>query len=536
MDELSPLFHDIEFKERFRGYDVEEVDAYIDRVAKAAALVQGRIAELQLRVEAAEAAPRAVTAVPAASTEEPAVTDEASLTRMLMLAQRTADAAVEEARAEAEQIRRQADDHASLVLAEAETDRRRMQAEAEASVEEAIRSERERVTAEVAELERYRAFLSDDIAILEAHLERSREALQNSVAALQHLVEAPEQFRTPAMPETSGIQLPADLLADTAEPEVEVEAAAIVEAPPAPVFEPIVDADPVPAVEADPEPVIEFVEALDLDAEPVVEPFETEAAPVEPAPLMEAAPVVEAEPVEAVDEATPVTEPEVAAFEEPFEPVIQVEPVATEAVPEISAPENVAADPVAEPEAPAFDPMPQGSEILWADDTADADALTFDPGPMPQTPPSPLPAAEADVVDLTDEAIVLEQPITAPTPTINIDEPVTGEWSDFDTGTHTAIAPPLLVTAADLEEAPPAETDWIDDLRIEAGPATEQMPTIDEQLLFADPEPAASSEAFLEQLRDAVNGEASEEFGEDALAAFFDDGEDDGRSWFNRRR
>ena len=36
MDDLAPLFQDIAFNERFRGYDVAEVDAYIDRVAKAA--------------------------------------------------------------------------------------------------------------------------------------------------------------------------------------------------------------------------------------------------------------------------------------------------------------------------------------------------------------------------------------------------------------------------------------------------------------------------------------------------------------------
>ena len=40
-----------------------------------------------------------------------------------------------------------------------------------------MRSERERVVAEVAELERYRAFLTDDIAILEQHLEQARDAL-----------------------------------------------------------------------------------------------------------------------------------------------------------------------------------------------------------------------------------------------------------------------------------------------------------------------------------------------------------------------
>ena len=157
MDDLAPLFQDIAFNERFRGYDVAEVDAYIDRVAKAAALVQGRIAELQRRAEAAEAH------TAGSSGADPVEAGEESLTKMLLLAQRTADAAIDEAHAEAAEIRRQADDHASLVVAEAETDRRRMLAEAEAAVEESVRTERERVVAEVAELERYRAFLTDDI-------------------------------------------------------------------------------------------------------------------------------------------------------------------------------------------------------------------------------------------------------------------------------------------------------------------------------------------------------------------------------------
>ena len=199
MDDLAPLFQDIAFNERFRGYDVAEVDAYIDRVAKAAALVQGRIAELQRRVEAAEAH------TTGSSGADPVEAEEESLTKMLVLAQRTADAAIEEAQAEAAEIRRQADEHASLVVAEAETDRRRMLAEAEAAVEESVRTERERVAAEVAELERYRAFLADDIAILERHLEQARNVLGASAAALQHVLDDPEQFRLPAMPATSGV-------------------------------------------------------------------------------------------------------------------------------------------------------------------------------------------------------------------------------------------------------------------------------------------------------------------------------------------
>ncbi|MEM8707473.1 MAG: DivIVA domain-containing protein [Actinomycetota bacterium] len=529
MDDLSPLFHDIEFKERFRGYDVEEVDAYIDRVAKAAALVQGRIAELQNRVAAAESQPRTVTAV-SAPAAEPSSLDEESLTKMLLLAQRTADTAIEEAHVEAAEIRRQADEHASLVLAEAETDKRRMQAEAEASVEAAIRTERERVVAEVAELERYRAFLTDDIAILESHLESSRTALQASVAALQELVDAPEQFRAPAMPETSGAQPPAALVAD----EPVVDHTPVPETDPAPVFEPwsevVETPDPAPDADLDdgvvtPEPALaEVVGEVIADAEPTVdadsEPLiETEPMITEPAPVFESGVMFDAAPVEA-----PAAEPVAEVVPEP-EPVHEIDPV-------------VAFD--AEP-APVFEMEPQGTEVLWAEDAAAADALTFDPGPMPDHPPAPLPAADgAPVVDLTDEPIVLDGPPTAPTPVVDtgfvVDQPVTGEWSDSDTGTHTAIAPPLLVTAADLDEAPAVETDWIDDLRFEAEPVA-QPTTSDDDLLFDDPEPSSSSEVFLEQLRDAVSGETGEEFGEDALAAFFDDGEDDGgRTWFNRRR
>ena len=85
MDELSPLFQEIEFHEKLRGYDPDEVDAYVDRVARAAAVLKGRLIELQERVEAAEAR------------GGPAPTEaEDTLTRTLVLAQRTADAAIAE--------------------------------------------------------------------------------------------------------------------------------------------------------------------------------------------------------------------------------------------------------------------------------------------------------------------------------------------------------------------------------------------------------------------------------------------------------
>ncbi len=401
MDDLAPLFQDIAFNERFRGYDVAEVDAYIDRVAKAAALVQGRIAELQRRVEAAEAH------TTGSSGADPVEAEEESLTKMLVLAQRTADAAIEEAQAEAAEIRRQADEHASLVVAEAETDRRRMLAEAEAAVEESVRTERERVAAEVAELERYRAFLADDIAILERHLEQARNVLGASAAALQHVLDDPEQFRLPAMPATSGVVAPAEI------------------------------ADPV------------VIEAVDS----------TGSAP-EPAPESEITQAIEA--VVIADEAASDGVAETASVEE--EKVTTLDPLTEDT------------------------PQP-------TDEAAEADVFTFAPSPMPDSEPTSLMVAdEAPAFDIPDEVTVVESDGAEPS---------------------TADTPPLLITSADLEEISPS----------------------DEPPLFDEPEPDASSDAFLEQLRDTASGEGSDEFGEDALATFFDDREDDGgRSWFNRRR
>lgn len=401
MDDLAPLFQNIAFNERFRGYDVAEVDAYIDRVAKAAALVQGRIAELQRRVEAAEAHTTGLSGA------DPVEAGEESLTKMLVLAQRTADAAIEEAQAEAAEIRRQADDHASLVVAEAETDRRRMLAEAEAAVEESVRTERERVAAEVAELERYRAFLADDIAILERHLEQARNVLGASAAALQHVLDDPEQFRLPAMPATSGVVAPAEI------------------------------ADPV-----------------------VIEAVDSSASAPEPAPESEITQAIEA--VVIADEAASDGVAETASVEE--EQVTTLDPLAEDT------------------------PQP-------TDEAAEADVFTFAPSPMPDSEPTSLPVAEeAPAFDISDEVTVVESDGAEPS---------------------TADAPPLLITSADLEEVPPS----------------------DEPPLFDEPEPDASSDAFLEQVRDAASGEGSDEFGEDALATFFDDREDDGgRSWFNRRR
>ena len=290
MDELSPLFQDIEFHERFRGYDPDEVDAYVDRVAKGAALVQGRLAELQERAEAAEA-----RTVSASSTSE----TEATLTRTLILAQRTADAAVAEAKEEAAYIvvgaeseaqatlrtaqaeataaTREAEEHVSRIMAETETDKRRILADAEAVAAAAASSERDRLASEVAELEQHRGFLEDDIEILELHLHEQRNVLAASISTLTDLVDQPQIFRSAPAPATSGAELVATVTTELEPAPIDAEPAAV-DVEPAPDDEPGVvtrEFDELPAVEeTDPDVVEESASSAPVSAwdEPVFAP------------------------------------------------------------------------------------------------------------------------------------------------------------------------------------------------------------------------------------------------------------------------
>lgn len=282
MDELSPLFQDIEFRERRRGYDVDQVDAYIDRVSQAAALVQGRVAELHQRVEDAES--RLAQPAAAASTHPDS---EESVARMLVLAQRTADAAIAEA-----------DEHASRVLAEAETDRRRTVTEAQSEAAEAVAAERARIAAEIGRLEEYKAFLSEDIEILETHLAEARRALSASLSGLTDLLEQPEAFRITAMPATSGALAPERLDASTDEAASPADLA-----DPEPVPELPEPAAAEPALVAEPDAAtFDAAEASDAAAFDVV--VETDPAPsltFDPAPLPSAEPEALADADERAD-------------------------------------------------------------------------------------------------------------------------------------------------------------------------------------------------------------------------------------------
>lgn len=155
MDVTPQSIRAVQFREKLRGYHPEDVDAFVAAVAQKVEELEGRVkqadarlAELQTRQEGASEA-------------------EESLRRTLILAQRTADAAIQEAREEAARVTAEAAEQRARAEAEVHELRQRLQAEAE----QEGRSERERLATE-------RTALLADVEALTTHLERERERLR----------------------------------------------------------------------------------------------------------------------------------------------------------------------------------------------------------------------------------------------------------------------------------------------------------------------------------------------------------------------
>jgi DivIVA domain-containing protein len=195
--EITPqVLEDVKFTTRARGYDRDEVDEFLERVGAGVAHVQNRLREETRRAEAAEA--RAAAAGNRSEAEE-------TLKRTLVLAQRTADAAVAEANETAARTVSEAEARAARLVADAETQASALRTEAEAEARRVIESTRAPLVEEIKELEQLRNFLHDDIQLLEGHLAGQRERLRAQVADLQRLIDDPGMLEIEPTPETSGV-------------------------------------------------------------------------------------------------------------------------------------------------------------------------------------------------------------------------------------------------------------------------------------------------------------------------------------------
>jgi cell division initiation protein len=195
--DLSPkLLTDVQFREQWRGYNPEEVDEFLERVAAGVEELQQRL------VDALERASNAERRLLERS-------DDDEIRRTLVLAQRTAVASMEEARVEADRLVSETEARCRQLVAEAEAQaarldadiatRRRMElgdlAEQRAALQLDIDTLREFVESERA---RFAGVLRGHIEWLESEYQMSEVPPVSDVAPVPSAPQAPVEMRAPA--------------------------------------------------------------------------------------------------------------------------------------------------------------------------------------------------------------------------------------------------------------------------------------------------------------------------------------------------
>jgi cell division initiation protein len=166
----------VEFRLGLKGYNVDEVDEYLEKAAVEAEAMQEQLRQAQERLRQAseriaqlEQERREQPAQVAAPAAE-AVSDD-TLQRTLLMAQRFVDQTKRESEAEAAAVVAQAEGRARTVLAQAEERARQMATESE-----------HRLREEVTRLEGLRGQLASDVENMARHLESERTRLRAALA------------------------------------------------------------------------------------------------------------------------------------------------------------------------------------------------------------------------------------------------------------------------------------------------------------------------------------------------------------------
>jgi len=227
--ELSPQkVRAISFSTVKRGYDTSEVNSFIAEVAVALEASQNDTRAMEARARAAVARLQELSQASPAATgdgDEVPGEDEArreivasvdeseTISRTLLLAQRTADTTVAEAQAEAERILAAARDDAAQSLDQARSMADQLVEDAKEAARNEGEGERVRVQSEVQALGSRRNVLESDVDTLEGFLIEQRERIRESATMLAELVERVPgglgAMRSPSLSPASPLDEPA---------------------------------------------------------------------------------------------------------------------------------------------------------------------------------------------------------------------------------------------------------------------------------------------------------------------------------------
>jgi cell division initiation protein len=178
----------VEFKLGLKGYNVDEVDEFLEKAAVEAEALKEQMRQSVERLRSAnehmaqleQERPPAGEAVPEQPPPEPAgaaVSDD-TLQRTLLLAQRFVEQTKRESENDASEILARAEEQAHVIVSQAEDRARQLSADSE-----------HRLRAEVARLEATRSQLAADVESLGRHLESERARLRGSLSEMLKWIE-----------------------------------------------------------------------------------------------------------------------------------------------------------------------------------------------------------------------------------------------------------------------------------------------------------------------------------------------------------
>lgn len=189
--EMSPQrVRSAEFKTVRKGADLDEVRTFLNDVADELERAQNQSAAMEARARAAVARLQELNEGAAAAPKVDASVEEAeTISRTLLLAQRTADSTVAEARAEAAKVLAEAKDEAARTIDSTREMSAQLLEEARVEARKQGVAERESIASEVEALKARRDFLEADVQQLETFLVDQRARVREAASSLLDVAE-----------------------------------------------------------------------------------------------------------------------------------------------------------------------------------------------------------------------------------------------------------------------------------------------------------------------------------------------------------
>ncbi|HEY5874265.1 MAG TPA: DivIVA domain-containing protein, partial [Ilumatobacteraceae bacterium] len=213
MDESPQAVAGTTFRIVKKGYDPDEVRAYLSNVSRALTAAQEHAASMEARARQAVAKAQELMQQRQATPERGMkLEDTETISRTLLLAQRTADNTTADARRDAEKTLATARAEAETALAGAKEEALRLVETARADARRAGENERVQVEEELQQLLARLEFLRDDVTQLDRFTGEQRTRLREAAEALNDIAERPVgglgEHRSPVLSAASDMPPP----------------------------------------------------------------------------------------------------------------------------------------------------------------------------------------------------------------------------------------------------------------------------------------------------------------------------------------